>query len=234
MKFELALIMPVYNEEACINEVVSSWYSELSGLDIKFIMIVLNDGSRDKTKDKLEHFAGNARINIINKMNSGHGPTILQGYHMGVNLADWVFQTDSDDEMKPAFFKELWSRRQDYDALFGFRQGRKQSISRSLISRISRVTVNIVFGKGVLDVNTPYRLMRGDILKNIISQIPDDTYAPNIIISGKLAASGVRIYNFPVPNEGRKTGTCSIVKWKLWKAVIKSFLQTFNIRYLRK
>jgi glycosyltransferase involved in cell wall biosynthesis len=231
MRIDLALVMPVYNEEACIEEVVSAWYRELCGLDINFVMIVLNDGSRDQTGDKLAALAESSRIKVINKKNTGHGPTILQGYHMGVDLAEWVFQTDSDDEMNPGYFKELWSRRQENDALFGFRQGRDQSISRSLISFISRLTVGTVFVKGVRDVNTPYRLMRAALLKNILGRIPDDTYAPNIIISGEIALSGARIYNHPVPHEGRKTGSCSIVKLKLWKAVIKSFFQTFSYRF---
>jgi dolichol-phosphate mannosyltransferase len=230
VKFELAVVMPVYNEEACINEVVSSWHDVLSGLGINFIMIILNDGSRDQTETKLVQFSGNPRIKVINKKNSGHGPTILEGYHMGVDLAEWVFQVDSDDEMKPRFFNELWSRRQGFDALFGFRQDREQSLSRSFISFVSRMTVGIVFGKGIRDVNTPYRLMRSRILREIIPRIPDDTFAPNIIISGEIAASGAHIYNHAVLHEGRKTGTVSIVKWKLWKAVFKSFLQTISYR----
>jgi len=231
-KFELALVMPVYNEEACINEVVSSWLRELSGLDINFVMILLNDGSQDQTEDKLTYFASNSRIKIINKKNSGHGPTILLGYHQAVYLAEWVFQTDSDDEMKPGYFKELWNNRQDKDALFGFRKGWKQSASRSFISYVSRVTVGILFGTGVTDVNTPYRLVRAKLLMDIIGSIPDDTYAPNIIISGELSVIGARIYNHPVPHEGRKTGSCSIVKWNLLKAGYKSFFQTICYRYV--
>src|ERR1035437_9241941 len=109
MIYELALVMPVYNEEACINEVVLSWHSELTNLGINFVMIVLNDGSRDQTEEKLAQYSEYSRIKVINKKNTGHGPTILQGYHMGAELAEWVFQVDSDDEMKPIYFKELWS-----------------------------------------------------------------------------------------------------------------------------
>ncbi|GFE62270.1 glycosyltransferase family 2 protein [Geobacter sp. AOG2] len=230
MVFELALVMPVYNEEACIEHVVLSWYKELSGLNINFVMLVLNDGSRDGTESKLAQFAQNDHIKIINKKNSGHGPTILQGYHMGVNLAEWIFQTDSDDEMKPKHFKELWNRRKEYDALFGFRQGREQSYSRSFISFVSRQTVETIFGKGVMDVNTPYRLVRSELLKNITKQIPDDSFAPNVMISGALAKASARIYNHPVPHEGRRTGKASIVRWRLWKFSVLSFLQTLKCR----
>lgn len=228
----LALVMPVYNEEECIIDVVKAWRDEFDRLGIDFTMILLNDGSKDRTKDKLATFAGEGRITIINKENSGHGPTILQGYHKAVDLADWVFQTDSDNEMKPDYFPELWNRRCDYAALFGVRANRKQNIGRRIISSASRATVRIFFGSGVADVNTPYRLMRSAALKQIVAQIPSDTFAPNVLISGMFAASKANIYNCQVPHEDRKTGSVSIMKWRLWKSAFRSFWQT--IRVFRK
>ncbi|MBI4632471.1 MAG: glycosyltransferase family 2 protein [Deltaproteobacteria bacterium] len=227
---ELALAMPVYNEEACIAGVVQGWYNELERLEIDFLLIILNDGSRDETAGRLEEFAGNDRIRIINKTNSGHGPTILMGYRMAVEQASWVFQTDSDDEMKPRSFQELWKRRNDFDALLGYRENRTQGTGRRLISALSRLTVRVFFGPGVVDVNTPYRLIRAPLLADIVRQIPPETFAPNVIISGALAASQARICNVPVPHEGRKTGAVSIVKWKLWKSAFTSFLQTATCR----
>lgn len=227
---ELSLLMPVYNEEECIVEVVKSWYEELSRLKIDFVMIVLNDGSRDNTASRLTEFHGNDRIKVIDKQNSGHGPTILVGYHMAVDEAEWVFQVDSDDEMKARDFHKLWSQRNTYDALFGYRVGRRQPASRKIISIASRVVVRLLFGKGIVDVNTPYRLIKSIILKKIIAQIPGDTFAPNVIISGTLASSGLSIFNCPVTHEHRKTGTVSIVNWKLWKAACRSFRQTIGCR----
>lgn len=230
MKKELALVMPVYNEEECIVAVVKSWYDELSRLGIDFTMIILNDGSRDNTKGMLDTFRSYERINIINKQNSGHGPTILMGYHKAVDIADWIFQTDSDDEMKPVHFNTLWSVREKYAALFGARKGRVQPSSRKLISAVSRFTIQILFGKEVIDVNTPYRLIRSSLLKKIIDKIPDTTLTPNLIISGALNKAGVPIFNTPIPHEGRKTGTVSILKWKLWKFSIKAFFQCVRYR----
>ncbi len=227
---DLAVVMPVYNEEACIVDVVKSWSAVLSGLNIAYQILVLNDGSRDGTKDVLATFADDERVEVINKANSGHGPTILMGYHKAVDLASWVFQCDSDDEMKAEHFPQFWTKRQDYGALFGIRAGRQQNIGRKLISGTSCLTVRLLFGKGVEDVNVPYRLIRSDLLRQIIAQIPDDTFAPNVLISGALARAGIPLYNHPVPHEGRKTGAASLMKWKLWKAALRSFGQTLRSR----
>jgi hypothetical protein len=85
-----------------------------------------------------------------------------------------------------------------------------------------------LFGAGVTDVNTPFRLMRASLLAHIVGQIPPDTFAPNVIISGALAAGRARICNHPVPHRGRRTGTVSIIKWKLVKSTCRAFAQTLR------
>lgn len=86
MLLDLAVVMPVYNEEACIVDVVKSWRSMVSRLNIDFRIIILNDGSNDGTKETLAVFTSDNRIEVINKENSGHGPTILFGYQKSVQL----------------------------------------------------------------------------------------------------------------------------------------------------
>lgn len=227
---ELVVVMPVYNEADCIAEVVRSWVSSLAQEQIRFRLIVLNDGSRDGTQQELGRFSTDDRILVINKENAGHGPTILRGYRMAVDMAPWVFQCDSDNEMRSEHFIALWKVREQYDAVFGVRAGRKQGADRRLISAVSRWVVHLLFGWGVEDVNTPYRLMRSCYLGQIVPQIPDDTFAPNVVISGAFARAKLRIANEAVPHEGRRTGQVSIMKWKLWKAAWRAFWQTLRCR----
>ena len=231
-EYELAIVMPVFNEEECIVEVVNSWISMLRESQINFLLLVFNDGSTDSTESCLETFREDQDVEVIAKPNSGHGPTVSQGYHQAVRIADWVFQCDSDDEMSPDYFPILWKRRDSYDALFGIRTDRSQNFSRRLISLCSRTTVNIVYGSGITDVNSPYRLIRGEILEMIIRQLPEDTVAPNVIVSGVLARQSRLVYEHPVPYRARRTGSVSIVSWTLWKLALKAFQQAlFSRRY---
>ena len=82
MPYDLAVIMPIYNEEECIADVLKSWMAVLSGLSINYLIIALNDGSTDGTKDTLSIFLNEDRVEVVNKINSGHGPTILLGYNI--------------------------------------------------------------------------------------------------------------------------------------------------------
>ena len=227
---DLALVMPVYNEEGCVREVVRAWRDELSRLGADFVMLVLDDGSTDGTPRALAEFAGDPRVRVLRKANTGHGPTILMGYRQAVELSPWVFQCDSDGEMAPSEFGALYERREAYDALFGVRVGRKQTLGRKALSAGARATVRLLFGSGVQDVNTPYRLIRADVLKRIVAQMPDGTFAPNVIISGALARAGLRVWHHPVPFEARRTGKGSLASWKLWCVALKSFCETLRCR----
>jgi len=222
------VVMPVYNEAGCIAAVVRSWRDMLRAIGINFVMIIINDGSRDRTADVLRESAADGCFHVIHQANAGHGPTILRGYRQAVTLADWVFQCDSDNEMGPESFGELWALRHQTDAIFGTRQSRRQNLQRRLISFGSRATVQVLFGRGIEDVNSPYRLMRSSVLEAILECIPPDTFAPNVILSGALAFAGARVRSVPVPCRPRQTGRGSIMRWKLWKGALWSFGQTLR------
>ncbi len=143
-------------------------------------------------------------------------------------VGPWIFQTNSDDEMSPSEFYVLWNQRNQYDFLIGRRSGRNSSLSRKLISLLSRWTVHWFYGSGVYDVNSPYRLMRTEIFRDLFKKIPKETFAPNLIITGHACKKTMRMLEVDIPYNGRQTGTVSIQKWKLIKAAILSFKQTIN------
>lgn len=223
----LAVIMPVYNEEGAIGTVLNEWIEMLDSLSINYHIHVYNDGSKDNSLVILNRLADKyAQIKVHDKSNTGHGPTILQGYRDNSVDYSWVFQADSDGEMPPDCFPELWKHRQQFDFLIGRREGRAQPLARKIVSCVSRLCVWIFYGKGVWDVNSPYRLMRTEKFRNVYQRIPSDTFAPNLIISGIVARRKLRLFEMYVPHSGRKTGSVSIKQWKLFKAALRSLKQT--------
>jgi dolichol-phosphate mannosyltransferase len=231
MKADLTVVVPVYNEEECIREVLLKWIQELKKLHIKFQIIALNDGSKDQTGKILDGLSVDfPEITAVNKPNSGHGPTILMGYQKASQDSPWIFQIDSDDEMGPESFYKLWNEREGYDFLLGYRDQRRQPLSRKIISWTSRSVIRVFYGFRIWDVNSPYRLFRTDAFKNILSQIPEGTFAPNLILSGICSLKKLRVLELPVPQSDRKTGEVSIKKWRLLKASIRAFLQTIAFR----
>ena len=231
MPRELVVIMPVYNEEGAITSVLDEWVAALGALGIDYFIAVRNDGSRDGTGRLLDEYAARVpTVRAYHQSNAGHGPTVLAGYRAHAAEAAWLFQIDSDNEMGPASFGELWRRRNDFDFLIGWRSGRQSPLPRRVLSLVSRLVVRAFYGGGVRDVNAPYRLMRSAAFCRLFAAIPRATFAPNLIVSGYAAATGLRILNHPVPHTNRRTGVVSIRKWKLLKAGLRSFQQTIRFR----
>jgi glycosyltransferase involved in cell wall biosynthesis len=228
---QLTVVIPVYNEEEIIEKVVSDWHEKLESLKIDFEIHAYNDGSKDNTLAKLIEAANKyPRLKVFNKKNTGHGPTILIGYKNAES--DWIFQIDSDNEMDSKYFEQIWNEKDNYDFLVGSRAERVSPLPRKIITLFSRLIVKIFYGNGVNDVNSPYRLYRASAFKNAFDLIPENTFAPNVILSGYAALKKLRIYETPIPCKLRQTGEVSIKKWKLVKAAFKSMVQTVKFRFI--
>lgn len=225
--------MPVYNEQDAIGPVLEKWAKALDTLGMDFRIRPYNDGSKDDSLAVMRTAAEQLpRVEVKDKPNGGHGNTILTGYREAAKDGfDWVFQIDSDDEMGPEKFGELWEMRGDRDFLVGIRDGRVQALPRKVISFVSRLSVRLFYGKSVWDVNTPYRLMRVSVFKPFYEAIPMTTFAPNVILSGLAARHRLRCFEMRVPQHDRTTGEVSIKKWKLLKAAARSFWQTIAFAF---
>lgn len=229
-RLDLCAVMPVYNEEGIVAEVAESWLEVLDRLEIDYELVAIVDGATDSSEQILRSVSErHQRLVVDAKANSGHGPTILRGYRRGVATADWVFQTDSDDEMPARAFSDLWELRHNTDAVIGIRTGRNQSRGRRAISRLARLTARSAFGCRLADVNCPFRLMRSTALAPLLTFVPDDTFAPNVVLSGMLARSGARLAEVPVAHRERTTGQVSILGLRALRAAVRSFGQTVRL-----
>ncbi len=225
---QLSVIMPVYNEEQSLESVVWEWVEELERLKIDYELRVYDDGSTDRSLELLRGLCEeNPRVQSLCHSNRGHGPTLLRGYREAAS--EWILQIDSDGEIPPTEFSEFWELRDQYDFLLGLRRTRSPDWIRRCITQVSRWTIWLLFGKAVRDVNTPYRLMRRRCLQRMIPSLPEDTFAPNVILSGLAARERLRIYQQPVTFLGRTGSTSSLIGWTLWKSAFLAFRQTIRI-----
>ncbi len=226
---DLAVVIPVYNEEKNIKDCIESWTQVLSDLQIQYLIIILNDGSWDNTERVLSGIPQRQSIRVIHKRNEGHGPTILNGYVLASEIAQWVFQADSDNEIPPTAFHTFWNSRHGQDAILGYRIGRKQSFVRRVISQTAKSATRILYNSRLKDVNIPYRLIRSNVLAPIISRIPQNTFAPNVVISGALAKTGAAVMELPVPFQPRMHGVASLNDISAFTHAVRSLFQITRI-----
>lgn len=232
---DLVIVMPAYNEQDCIEKVTKSWTDLLKVQfpDNKALLLVINDGSKDKTGELLDKIkVGNDYIKVIHQKNGGHGNAVVHGYKQALALnPQYVFQTDSDDQFLTTDFLKLWDKRHQSDFILGYREIRHDATVRLFITRVLRNTISLVYGTYILDSNIPFRLIKGTFLKELINQLPDpEPFAPNIFLSVMSKKAGQQLFDIPITHKDRETGTVSIVKWNLWKVCIRSFKELIQFR----
>lgn len=223
---DLVVVMPVYNEESNIASVVAEWSAAFEKESVRYVFVIVNDGSRDGTLDKLRELeaASPATICVIDKLNSGHGTSCRLGYEIAVRAkAEWVLQIDSDGQCDPAFFAAFWGQRDRADVVFGVRATRDDGIARVITSQICRLGSSLVCGMDLKDANVPYRLMRRTVLAAALPRVSPGFNIHNVALTYALRGlPGIRIAEVPIHFRNRQGGENSInvLKVASWGAAM--------------
>lgn len=231
----LVVVIPVYNEQECIEEVLTSWGNFLNRYlqDTTFKIVVVNDGSRDNTPKILDDIATKyPYLHIVHQQNGGHGEAVLNGYTIALKFEpDWVFQVDSDNQFLPEDFSKLWENRTKSNFVMGYRKKRYDEFNRLIITRIVRIIIFLLYRVLVTDSNIPYRLIKGKYLKMLLHDLPGRPFAPNIFLTVMAKKDGNDLMFIPVTHKERETGQVSIIKMKLLKVCIRSARELFGFAF---
>ena len=214
---EVVIVMPVYNEEECITQVLLEWCNVLS--DISAVLLVIDDGSKDQTAQKISSLLEKyPQIKLLSHPNCGHGPSIYRGYQEAIKMApNYVFQTDSDNQIPASEFPKLWAVRQQNGYCAGVRAIRHDPILRKRISKILALTLGWIFGVKLRDANCPFRLIATSQLANLLPRISPQSIIPNILLSLLAAKKIEHFQEVEVIHHERQSGVGSLNLRKLGK-----------------
>ncbi|MBR2950553.1 MAG: glycosyltransferase family 2 protein [Lachnospiraceae bacterium] len=230
----LYIIIPAYNEEENIDKVIADWYPivEQHNANGMSRMIIINDGSKDKTWEMLVNAAVKyPLLEPLSKANGGHGDTVLYGYKYAIEKgADYIFQTDSDGQTNPAEFEEFWGDKDRFDAIIGERSGRQDGKGRVLIENVVRFLLLLIYQVRVPDANAPFRLMKADVLKKYLPILPEHYNLPNIILTMLMVRYNERVIFKHVSFKPRQGGTNSINYRKIFKIGMRAVKDFLDIR----
>ena len=226
-KLTFCIIIPVYNEEEIILNVISKALRFIKNTNSK--ILIINDGSKDNTRKKLDKIK-NKKIIIFHKKNEGHGKTIALGYKKAINMkAEYILQIDSDDQIPFGEFKKLIKYMNKYDFVIGNRLNRNDPFNRILISGFMKSIIFSLYGKYILDPNCPVRIMKTSFLKEIIKKVSYSTI-PNILIA--ICAKKKNSYkSINIKHIERYTGS-SIQFLKLYKTCAIALFDLIRFRLL--
>jgi len=222
--------MPAYNEAAAIESVCGEWLAlaEARG----FILIAIDDGSRDATGALLDQLARqHPALRVRRQPNQGHGAAVLCGYRQAIEAgAPWIFQVDSDGQFTPADFDALWAERLRAPCVLGYRRQRDDPWLRKALSGVNRALTGLLFGVRLRDPNVPYRLVDARLLAALLAHLPPRVFAPNVFLAAMAAGAGVAIREVPVTHKARRCGAGSIGARRAMALSFRCFAETLAFR----
>ncbi len=204
----LYLVMPAYNEEANIVDVVTKWYSVLDDKNSLSKMVIADGGSTDNTLKILYDLQKKyPKLEVISKPGTDHGTKVWFLYDYAIQRhADYVFQTDSDGQTEPEEFEQFWNLREQYDAVLGNRTERKDGRQRIFVECVLRVFLRVFFGANVPDANAPFRLMKTNLVAKYLYNLPSDFNLPNALLSAYFARFKENVLYLPISFKPRGGG----------------------------
>lgn len=230
-KFDLSVVIPVYNESENIKTVLDDWHSELEKNNISYCFIIVNDGSKDNSIEVIKSL--DYEIYLLDKHNSGHGRSIRLGYDFSVNQikSDFILQIDSDGQCKTEYFKSFWASRKDNDFVLGVRTSRGDGLIRKLTSKVSLIATSILTSINLKDPNTPYRLFNHESLKQSLFHINESFDIHNIALTYVILKNKFKVKTIEISFPNRIGGENSINLIKVFQMGLNML---FDLYFLKK
>lgn len=225
-----SVVMPVYNEEEAISDAIAEIRAHVFALLPDSEIIVVDDGSKDKTAAILDALAREEpRLRVLHKPNGGHGAAVITGADAA--LGKWLFFIDSDRQIPLEPFTSLWRAVEEgAGAAFGLRRRRNDPRLRLWLTAVIRYALRVLFDVRLYDANVPYKLVPRALWRDARALIPDATLAPSLFFAIYLVRRDVRITEIEVPHRERQSGEVSIKRWKLLSFCWRALLQLLRFR----
>jgi glycosyltransferase involved in cell wall biosynthesis len=203
----LSYFFPAHNEAANLAGLVEEALATLPDLAETFEIIIVDDGSKDRTPALADELAAAhpAVRAVHHPVNLGYGAALRSGF--AAARFDHLAFTDGDRQFKVADLGRLSERLQDgnADAVVGFRIRRADPLVRTVYARLYRLANRIFFGLTVRDVDCACKLFRRAALEGVAVESGGAFFSAEVLI--KLRALGRRVDEVGVPHYPRTAGS---------------------------
>ncbi len=163
----LSVFLPCYNEAANLQLAVDAFLKALPQIATQYELIIVNDGSRDKTGSLADALAlKHSHIRVCHHVkNLGYGAALRTGYRAA--RYDWTFFTDGDLQFDPQELALFIPHTKRYSVIIGYRKKRAEGGFRSFNARLFKLYIDLLFRVHVKDIDCAFKLIKTDLVKSI-------------------------------------------------------------------
>ena len=203
----LSASFPAHNEEDNVGPMIEDLVTALPDFAERFEVIVVDDGSRDRTFERASALAArDQRVRVIrHEVNRGYGAAVWTGLASGT--MDYAFFTDGDRQFDVRQVGDLIARIDGADVVVGWRLDRKDNAIRIANAHAWNGLIRNLLNVPVRDVDCAFKLFRREVLAGLEIEAGGAMFSSELL--ARLAARGVRIVEVPVRHLPREHGKSS-------------------------
>lgn len=231
LSLDLSVVIPVFNEESNLEPLHKELEEVLSGLGLAYEIIAVDDGSTDKSFEKLKEIQQNQpHLRIIRfRRNFGQTAALSAGFRYARGRV--IVPMDADGQNDPADIPRLLEKLQEgYDIVSGWRKERKDNtVTRTLPSRIANWMIGRITGVRLHDYGCTLKAYRAESLKSIRLYGEMHRFIPALARWGGEKVTELVVNHRPRQHGKTKYGLNRIFKVLLDLITIK-FLESFSTK----
>jgi dolichol-phosphate mannosyltransferase len=203
----LVVLVPCFNEENNLDSTVADILAEAERIDLELVVVLVDDGSTDKTLEKMNAIAAaDPRCHVIHhERNRGLGYSLLEGIHWA-RPDDWLVSVPGDNEFIFKSVHRMLEMRGEYDLVLGYFQNPiVRTLTRRVASAIFKSVTNFAYGWRFTYLNG-MAIFRAGIFQNLKIESSGHAFGPEMVAKALLRNPLLRIGEAPFAARGRRVG----------------------------
>jgi len=199
-KASIAIVFPVYSDEATVRTVSMKSLKILSDIASRYKVIIVDDGSPDKSGEIADEIAAKYPdvLSIHHDKNLGYGAALNTGFEYSRDY-DWICFTDGDDQYDVNELYHISKLFQHYDLIITFRYSKIYGTMRLFISYVYNLILRILFKSPFRDHSCGLKVIRSHVLNDIAVTSNSPFVGAEIIIKSMvrgypIGEVGIRTY----------------------------------------
>jgi len=200
----ISLVLPCHNEAENIQAVIGEAMQALPKIIDDFEIIVIDDGSTDKTQEIVEQLIKyEPRLKLkIHPKNLGYGSALRSGFQAAEKR--WFFLTDADRQFQISELTKFIPYLNQSRMVIGYRESRKDPIHRRIYGRVFSSLIRVLFKVKARDTNCAFKVFDRKIIED------EKLISPGALISAELLMiakkKGIEPIEVPVSHFPRRAG----------------------------
>ena len=221
----ISVFFPCYNEQENVGRTVGKALDILEKLGTEFEVIIVDDGSTDRTGQIADEIAAKDKRVIVvhHQRNLGYGAALQSGFRAAQK--ELVFYTDGDGQFDMEEMPPLLPLMEQYDIVSCYRLKRQENLMRRINGFCWTKLVCLMFGMKIRDIDCAFKLYRREIFDNI--ELTSTGALIDTEILARAVRKGYRIIQRGVHHYPRTAGKATGANLKV---IFRAFKELFKLR----